>query len=211
MGVEPFLINPMPRRNRMRCNPLGEEVVILGLNPKHRRRETSMARRRRSRTRRNPFGLNPRKRRSRRNPVLSLGGVQSTVKKTIPIAITGGASIIASSIVPNLVRVTSPWMRRGVQAATAIAGGAVVSKAINKDHGLAWTISGAAVIMADLLQTYVIGRFMPGLMGGSVSGFGALAEGEYYENAEYGMGAFPLGGMSGMGAYPEESVSGYPY
>lgn len=195
MGVEPFLINPMPRR-RMKHNPLGEEVIILGLNPKHRRRNTSMAKRRRSK-------------RSRRNPVLSLGGVQSTVKKTIPIAITGGAAIIASSIVPNLVRVTSPWMRRGVQAATAIAGGAVVSKAINKDHGLAWTISGAAVIMADLLQTFVVGRFMPGLTAGPVSGFGALSEG-YYENEEYGMGAFPVG-MGGMSAYPEESVSAYPY
>ena len=211
MGVEPFLINPMPKRNRMRCNPLGEEVVILGLNPKHRRRETSMARRR-SRRRKNPFGLNPkrRSRRTRRNPALSLGGVQSTIKKTLPIAITGGAAIIASSIVPNLVRVSSPWMRRGVQAATALAGGAVVSKAINKDHGLAWTIAGAAVIMADILQTYVVGRFMPGLT--STAGFGALSEGDYYENAEYGMGAFPTG-MSGLGmnAYPEESVSAYPY
>ena len=210
MGVEPFLINPMPRRNRMRCNPLGEEVVILGLNPKHRRRDTSMARQRRGRRRRNPFGLNPKKRRSRRNPVLSLGGVQSTVKKTIPIAITGGASIIASSIVPNLVRVTSPWMRRGVQAATAIAGGAVVSKAINKDHGLAWTISGAAVIMADLLQTYVIGRFMPGLMApAATAGFGAIAEGynDYGYEGGYDMGAFPIG----MSAYPEEAVSAYPY
>lgn len=193
MGVEPFLINPMPR-SRMRCNPLGEEVVILGLNPKHRRRNKTMARRRRSRTRRNPI----------------VSDIQSTVRKTVPVAITGGASIIASSIVPGLVRVTSPWMRRGVQAATALAGGAVVSKAVNKDHGLAWTVAGAAVIVADLLQTYVIGRFMPGLAPVSAAGFGMLSEGDYYENAEYGMGAFPIG-MSGMSAYPEEAVSSYPY
>ena len=151
---------------------------------------------------------NPRRRRRssrrmRRNPV-GIGSLTGTVRSVLPLAITGGASIIATNITPGLVGVTSPWMRYGVQAATAFGGGWAVGKFIGKQHGVVWAVTGTAVIVADLLQKYVLRGILPGL-----SGFG---EDEYDMGAfpyQETMGAFP--GESTIGAYPTYDVGAYPY
>ena len=138
-----------------------------------------------------------RRRSFRRNPVVSLGGIQSTVKRTIPLAITGGASIIAVNMVPSIARVTSPVMRYGAQAASILGGGIAVGKFVGKEHGMIWTVAGAAAIAADLLQRFVVGRFLPSA---PVSAPATVSD--YVLDDGYG--------AYGMDAYAED-LSAYPY
>lgn len=288
MGIEPFLINPLPRkikriprfklkryrkavrkrlaaseliRRRLRDNPLGGEVMILGLNPvsrrsrkrrlkrklktirrfslmnprrRRRRKATHNARRRRSMRlhdnprhrrrrakhnarRRRSYRMhdNPRRRRARRhdnprrrrslrhNPALSL----SSVKHILPLAVTGGASIIVTNIAPGIVGIQNQWARYGTQAAVALVGGVAVDKVVGREHGLVWAVSGVAVVVADLLQKYVLSRVLP-VAAPAVAGFdgmGYLNDGAGYMDAFPGMSAYPE--MSGFDAYPYAGVA----
>lgn len=277
MGTEPFLINPLPRKIRripkfklkryrkmvrkrladaefkrrgILRNPLGGELMILGLNPKRKRRSKisrrlslmNPRRRRRARKakhnarrrrgmrlhdnrRRRRLSANPRRRRrsyrmndnpkhkrrrTRRNPVrrgfrgnpaLSIAGI----KHILPLAVTGGASIIATGLVPSLIGMQSQWTRYGAQAATALIGGYAVDKFAGREHGLVWAVSGVAVIVADVLQRYVVSRVLPVAPAG-VSGIGYMDEGNYMDAFPSGMDAYP-GEMAGFDAYPYSGVA----
>lgn len=156
---------------------------------------------RRHRRSRRRLSSNPRRsRRMRRNPV-NLGGMFGSFKRALPLAVTGGAAIIVTNLAPSFAARfvgTSNIAKYGVQAATAVVGGMGVSRFVGREHGAIWTVSGLAVIVADLAQKYLLGRFLP-----AVAGFG-----EYeYEMGPgvYGVNAFP----EAMSAYPEESVQGF--
>jgi hypothetical protein len=155
--------------------------------------------RRRRRLRSNPV----RRRRGRflRDNPATIGG---TVKKVLPLAITGGASIIATNLTPGLVGVTSPWTRYGVQAATALAGGWAVGRFVGREHGVVWTVTGAAVIVADLLQKYVLRGILPGL-----SGFGEEYELDAFPYQAEAVSAFPEESTAGFGAYPYDTTVAY--
>jgi hypothetical protein len=156
-------------------------------NPPRRRRGTSRRRR---------MLDNPRKhvRRMRRNPV-ALGGIMGSFTNALPLAVTGGASIIVTNLAPGFAARfvgMSNIAKYGVQVATAVGGGIGVSKFVGREHGTIWTVAGLAVIIADLANKYVLGRTLAGL-------------GAEYEvpPSVYGMGAFPYE-ESGVGAYPED-------
>lgn len=305
---EPFLINPPSRLGKYRLsvpddsesfksNPFGEELLIIGGNPKNRRRSSMLSnawyghraehasaarkgwrkrrtkraasagprrrrravraaaaapvrrrrrrtqlalpfaaprrRRRSTRRRRRSYAMSPRRRatrtrarrrissilpfgmgsmyranpvrrrrrssrRLRSNPVIGRGGLIGRFTSALPLAITGGASIIATNIAPGIAARyvgTSDLAKYGVQAATAVVGGMGVSKFVGREHGTIWTVAGLAVIAADILSKHVVSRIMPSL------GVGAYDTG-------YEMGAFPFEAVSGIGAFPEETMSG---
>ena len=123
----------------------------------------------------------------RRNPVLSLGlgriaGVN--IRNLLPLAFTGGASVVATTIAPRVVGVVNPWAQYGVQAAVGIGGAAVINKTVGRDHGMAWAIASGAVIVADLLQKFVLSRVLP----------------QYVS----GIDAFPDEVVEGIAAFPDE-------
>jgi len=172
-------------RPGVRVNPFGEELMLMGANPRRKRI-----------------------RRYRRNPAIlrglpRLGGVD--LGNVIPLAITGGASVVATSVAPGMARVSSKYARYGVQAAVGIGGAVVLNRTLKGQHGTIWAVTSFAMIVSDVLQQHVLGR-----LGISMAGLGAEYP-EYYES----MGAFPYEGDEEVGAYPEEvaveGLSDYPY
>ena len=167
------------------------------------RRYLDNPRRRRRGARRRRMLDNPRRsrRRMRRNPI-ALGGIMGSVSRALPLAVTGGASIIVTNMAPGFAARfvgTSNIARYGVQFATAVGGGIGVGKFVGREHGTIWTVAGLAVIVADLANKYILGRALAGL-------------GAEYEipPAVYGMGAFPYE-EQGVGAYPEDVMMSGPY
>lgn len=165
------------------------------------RRFMDNPRRRRGVRRRRRMLDNPRRhRRIRRDNPIALGGSRGIVgsfTRALPLALTGGASIIVTNLAPGFTSRfvgTSDIAKYGTQVATAVVGGMGVGRFIGREHGTVWTVAGLAVIVADLAQKYILGRSLAGLglgyeMGPSI----------------YGIDAFP----EAMSAYPEESVSGF--
>ena len=182
------------RSTRRRTSPVlytGATPFRYANNPRRRRRS------------RRALSSNPRRRgsrRMRRNPAsLGLGGMVGSFRRALPLAVTGGASIIATNLAPSFAARyvgNSNLAKYGVQVATAVVGGIGVSKFVGREHGTVWTVSGLAVIVADLAQKYLLGRFLP-----SVAGFGEYEMGP----SVYGVNAFP----EAMNAYPEETVQGF--
>lgn len=91
--------------------------------------------------------------------------------KVLPIAITGGVSILVTKLTPGLVGVTSTPASYGIKAATAIGGGLVVNKVLGKEHGFTWTVTGLAVIAADAIAEYILPKVLPGRSLAGLSAF----------------------------------------
>lgn len=174
-----------PRRRRRRRNP---PLMIVGANPRRRRRSRSY---RRNRVHRRSY---------RRNPAISMGGAFANVRSNIPYFVTGALSAIAISVVPGQLPANltnAPWKKYAVQGAVAVGGGMVVGKFINSKHGTVWMIVGGAMIVADLLRTYLL----QGVMG--ISGYEL---GETYE-PEYQISEYPTPTMD---AFPDVSMGAFP-
>ena len=140
------------RKRSFNTNPFGEEVMIVGANPKRRK----INRKSRSKMRHNPlFGLsglnprrrrfgsifktNPKKRRSiRRNPV-NVGAIAGNVTSALPLVATGVVGAVAANTAPKLLKTTG-YMSYGVQAAVIAGGSFVVGKYFGKEHGKALII-----------------------------------------------------------------------
>ena len=182
------------RSTRRRTSPLlytGATPFRYANNPRRRRRSRRLS-------------SNPRRRgsrRMRRNPAsLGIGGMIGSFRRALPLAVTGGAAIIATNLAPSFAARyvgSSNIAKYGVQVATAVVGGIGVSKFVGREHGTVWTVSGLAVIVADLAQRYLLNRFLAP----AVAGFGEYEMGP----SVYGVNAFP----EAMNAYPEESVQGF--
>lgn len=146
-------------------------------------------RKRHNRARRRNFGElavvggNPRRRHYKRNPALSIGGLQ--IKKNLPFVATGAVSAIAVTFVPAITGLSAkgPIYKYGAQLATAIGGGMLVGKFVGRSHGTVWMIVGASVVLADVLKTYVL------------TGLGL---------SDYMLEAFPDSGEEEMSAYEME-------
>ena len=156
--VVKLTMNPRRRRKtrarRRHRNPMG--FLGLGLNPRRRRRH---GRKRR-------MGASSRRRLSRKfhtNPAL---GMRMTgpmdLMNNLPLIATGALSAIATVSVPALtgIGVGNPMVKYGVQLATALGGGWVVGRFIGRNHGTVWALTGSAVVLADILKTYVLGGML---------------------------------------------------
>jgi len=186
-------------------NPFGEEVMIVGANPRRRkvrRKRTGVSKRRRT-YRRNPLSLmdlNPRRRsvvRSRRrsyrrNPARS-GAIAISARRPMSLlmpAIAGTGGYFAADYIPAAIGMSaSPLTRIGVKAGVAFGGGMLVSKFIGSKNGTAFAIGAGINVINDVLRTYVFG-------GTAITGMGAFA---------------PRLRASGMGAMSPYSSIRSPY
>lgn len=181
------------KRRGISINPVGEEVLIVGANPKRRKRRKIATRAIKRR----------RKRSYRRNPV-SLGGINLRKPMTLlmPVIIGLGAKM-ATEKVPSMVNMSKPLPKFGVQAAMAIGGGLLLQKPLGKNNAAIWAIVSGVTALSGLLNNYVFKQALS-----YVSDMG-VPEVSYDGNSgevEYGsVDAFP----DELGAYPYESTVEY--
>ena len=202
-------VAPRRRRRTVAAAPRRRRRTTRRASPVVARRRRAVARRSSALRGTSPrryrrYAVNPRRRRRsyRRNPV-NISGIISTLKSSLPLAVTGGASIIVTNMAPSFASKyvgSSQMAKYGVQVATAIGGGMTVRRFVGGQHATIWTVAGLAVIVADLANKYLLGKTLAGL-------------GMEYQipPSVYGMNAFPyeVDNMSGygMGAFPSEQVS----
>lgn len=202
---------PSVKSRRRKANPFGEEVIIVGANPRRRRKSRSRSKKRnpivlanpRKRRSRKNYAMNPQRRsyrRHRRNPAesgsLSMGGImKNPMALAIPI-LAAAAGLAAANILPSTLSMTTGWKKYGVQAAVAI-GGAMLVKNLMKSNSaaMAWLAGvGGWVLYDNFLKQYVassttsttsgrLGAFRPRLALPNVT--------SSLTGRSIGMGAFP--------------------
>lgn len=244
MAREPFLINPKgnpkgkTRRTRARRrvarnrNPLGGELMVIGLgNPRRRTRsnrkgvnavaKTNMRRhhkRRVSRRRRNvAVASNPRRRyvrrrtthrrRYRRNPAGAAAMSLLHPKTWAPYVGTGALAAMTTSMAPRLFfgSTASPAQAYITQAGVAVAGSFLLPMVgLRRAHPMTWFITSGSVIVAD-----VVGRYVARFLGLSAyPGYDASRRMYYPPATSSQMGVYPYQLYGGMDAY--EQAPGVP-
>lgn len=149
----------------------------------------------------NPYG----KRRSNPAGILSLGGF--SFGSMLPLMATAGASVIVTKLVPNFLGATvnnNQWMRYGAQVGSGVLGYMLLSKFLNREHGIVWAASAGGTVVSELLQNWILSSYgtpvvtpTPG-----TSGMGAFVNKRI---SGMGGGEYPPGNYPGVRAYP-----GYP-
>ena len=172
MPKEAFLINPPKKIRRKKSrkkkrflrslglkfrNPIGEEVMLVGANPRRRRARGRKKKYRRNKviaTNRRRVYRRRNRRRYRRNPALS-GAINITKPQTLlmPIAVGIGAKL-AVERVPGMIRILSPLPKLGVQAAIAIGGGILLKKPLGATNAAIWTVVASVFALSSFLNTY---------------------------------------------------------
>lgn len=221
------------RRRFSLRNPFAEGLAIVGGNPRGRRRARRNAPKKRrgrakmhrpvfyeagpkrwsrgprSRSRKAGIRVNRARRRMRRNPAVAAGGPLD-IMGNLPYIATGAVSAIAVTAVPALTGMSArgPIFKYGTQVATAIGGGIVVGQFVGRSHGAVWALVGSAVIVADVVKTYLLGSLgLSGLLGVDDYNLEAFPETAYgdYRLEDYGQNE------EEFEAFPETAYEESPY
>ncbi len=127
------------------------------------------------------------------------------VMRILPLATTASVSLISTMVIPSFVpqAATNVWVKYGVQAGVAIGGGMVVRniRALGPAHAAVWTVTGFAVIVGDLLKTYLLPQL--GLTVGDyvVSDYTTISDQEEIGAFPGEVGAFPFTNQEYAQAY----------
>ncbi len=195
-----------PYSRSPQINPFGEEVMIVGANPRRKRRvrrrkssylrnDPGRKRRRRSYSlsRRNPVIHRRKRRHYRRNPARG-GAIAISARRPMSLlmpALAGTGGFFAADYIPAAIGMTaSPLTRIGIKAGVAFGGGMLVSKFMGSKNGSAFAIGAGINVLNDVLRTYVfkttvtagLGAFVrPGLRGGmgAMSPYGQTVRSPY--------------------------------
>jgi len=184
-----------PYSRSPQINPFGEEVMIVGANPKRRKRV--VRRRKRSYLRNDPgrkrrsYSLSGRKRvsrrRSRRNPARS-GVPAISMRRPMSLlmpAIAGMGGFFAADYVPAAIGMSaSPLTRIGIKAGVAFGGGMLVSKFMGSKSGMFFSVGAGINALNDVLRTYVFG-------GTALTGLGAFVRPQIRRTAGMGAMVYP--------------------
>ena len=192
--TSPFARRPI--KPGIRINPFGEELMVVGANPRRRKRRKYsrnpkrrggyMARRRhRSGGKRKRFKSNP----------------MGSLKSLLPMALAGTGGALAAKMVPRMLGMTTAWSVYGTQAAVVVGGGYALDKYVGKNVADGWIIGSAAYVLSNVLATFV---------GGALAGLGLDGMGAFPEQ----YGAFPeqmgMLGNDAMGEYADDAYSFEP-
>ncbi|MBT9168125.1 MAG: hypothetical protein DDT19_01470 [Syntrophomonadaceae bacterium] len=179
-----------------RWNPFGEEVMIVGANPRRKARK---------RIKVNPvrkhslltMGKEVVRHRRRRNPVVSLGdsiNINKPMTLLYPVAV-GVAARMATERIPRMLRITAPITRIGIQLAVGIGGGMLLNRFIGNTNAAVWAIVSGATILTDVVNRFVFRTAL-----------GYIEDNEeYLANDDEQIEAFPeesVDELSNLGAYP---------
>lgn len=152
-------VNPFKR------NPFGSELMVVGANPRRRRRSKkggSMAKRKR-------FHSNP----------------MSSIKALAPMIAAGTVGALVTKMAPKTLGMTNVWAGYGVQVAAIVGGGYAADKWLGKQVSDGWIIGGAAVVLSNIISTAI-----PTVFAGLGLDYAAFPEmGSFPENSgDLGMG-----------------------
>ena len=140
---------------RFRSNPLGEELMFVGLNP--RKGGHTMAKRHKKRK----YKKNPARRRYHRNPM-------SSVKSMIPMVVSGGVGALVGRTIPQFIPILKGMGTLGnliSKVGLAVGGAMLLDKTLGrKFKGIedGWMIGSLASAAADLSAVGIVGT-MQGL------------------------------------------------
>jgi hypothetical protein len=202
------------RQQHHKSNPFGEEVLIVGANPRRKRRRVSRkrrhvrrndpgprryhmsTRRRHRRARRNEPGRRIHRRHYRRNLPARSGAFSLSASKPMslimPIAVGAGGYFVSDYIPAAIGMSTSPMTRIGIKMGIAFGGGMVLSKFLGAKNGVAFALGAGINAVNDVLRTYVFKT----TVAATTAGLGAFA---------------PTGRLRGFGAMSPYSAVHSPY
>lgn len=172
------------KQDGIMVNPYGEEVIVVGANPRKRRRKRKAVRRKRrnpvatrrtykKRTRRNPVAKrrvyrkrrNPiakrrtTRRRIRRNPAMAIGTMRLNKPMTFVMPVmTGVASAIATKKIPAMLNLTGNMRYLG-QVAVGLIGGMILKKPLGAQNATIFAIVSLASTAQEVLAERVGGVF----------------------------------------------------
>lgn len=171
-------LNPF---HRFRKNPLGEELMFVGLNPM--KGGTTM----RKRSKKRKYKKNPARRRYHRNPM-------SSMKSLFPMVLSGGVGALVGRAVPQFIPVLNTMGTMGnivSKIALAFGGAMLLDKTFGKKfRGIedGWMIGSLASAAADLSSVGIVktmqgfGMITPYTGNGNGNGMGAHVEMSGAEN-----------------------------
>jgi hypothetical protein len=122
-------VNPFNR------NPFGSELMVVGANPRRRRRSKkggSMAKRKR-------FMSNP----------------MSSIKALTPMILAGTAGALVTKMAPKTLGLTNVWAGYGAQLVVIAGGGYAADKWLGKQVSDGWIIGGAAMVLSNIISTAI--------------------------------------------------------
>lgn len=153
---------------------------------------------------------NPYRHRRRRNPagILSMGAGLN-LGSIAPLVITAGIAGVVTKLVPGFFGSTvlsNHWYRYGVQVASGVVGYYALDKFLNKEYARILVITAGAVVIMDLIQTYLLSAVATPA---GTAGLGMVSAnykaGQYTYPGQVGAftrGQIP-GNISGVGAFTD--------
>jgi hypothetical protein len=161
-------------------------VSIVGLNPFHRFGHRGGYHHRRHH--RNPFGVS-----------LGSAGVGGA-KDLLSLGAVAGVTMVAARLVPSFFGLTNVWVRYGAMVITGLGAGWAIGKFYNRKYSGVAVASAAGLIVADLVQSYLVGALFapvaavaPPAVTQAIAGLssGNPGPGAYRSSNAYALGAFP--------------------
>jgi hypothetical protein len=164
------IARPGLRVNPFKKNPMGEELMFIGLNPfkevRNVKRKSSKKRHAKRSYKKNPVHFKRKRHSFRRNPMTDAIGLDASASTMKPVAaaLAGG---LATVIVPNLIGRFMPAANTGMMSyltkiAVLLGGALGANKLAGKSAAIGFA-GGSAVVMA----TQAAADYLPGIMTGS--------------------------------------------
>lgn len=175
------LSNPARKRRRLRRNPVSKAAAYRALPTIAR---PNPARRRRRRI--GSTAVRRVRRRVRRNPLPSMGGLMKTLIQPAAAAAVGALALdIAFGYLPIPANLKTGPLNLLTKTAGAVALSMIAGKVVNKAAGQQMGIGALTVVLHDAAKAF-IAQSMPAL---KMDGIGYYSAG------------YPVGGYEGMGVY----------
>ena len=166
-GVVSGAVKRSPEGLLRTINPFGEEVLIVGANPKRKIDSKKKKHYAIAKHQKNPVAKQKKgkKKHHRRNPVAqALSGVSITKPMSLLMPIGMGiASAFAVKRLPGMLKLAPhdlaagkiSWMRVLAQLGISVGGGLAISKFLEKTSGIVFTVVGSSLTIMELLNTAV--------------------------------------------------------
>lgn len=221
---ENFLVNPPKhkrsskkrRHAKRRHNPIGESLMIAGLNPfrrhKARRNDPTWFGHRKGHRKAAKRRFNPAK-------ALSVKGILgfNPLSTDINLYTTVGSGILVAAtprlIGPMINWGKSGWQKYVVEAAATLGGAFLLTfTPAKKIHATSWAVGGSIAILGEILKEYIL-PIIPG--GSALKGYedytvGTPAYGPGYSSVQGLEDYKVLGDTGDFGAFPDTHLGAFP-
>jgi hypothetical protein len=145
-------------------------------------------------------------------------GLMSIAKTILPLGITAGIGGVVTKLAPGFLGasvLTNQWLRYGAQVGVGVVGCMLVTKVVNKQHGIAFGIGAVAVIAMDLIQGWLLTMTVTPSGTAGIGAPGSYVQGQYqypgYPGRVGNTGAFTRGRITGNAGVGKMGAFSDPY